>query len=164
MDFLIPIVAIVGTFGSMSYIAYVILEGIRSRQQARIASEFNSKLFDRVGSTQELSLLLNSEGGERLLSTLTGRPLAGSAQMRIVKALTTGLVILVLGFGLFMYQWFSPALDIDAADGITLIAVVALSIGFGLLLAAGASYTLSKKLGLLDDPQRHQHGDSVRSA
>ena len=163
MEVLIPIFGIFGVFGSTAYIAYVILEAIKMRHQSRVASEFNNKLFDRVGSAQELGLLLNSEGGERLLTTLTGRPMAGTAQMRIVRALTTGLVIFVLGLGLFMYQWFSPALDIDAAEGITLFAVIALSIGIGLLLAAGASYTMSKKLGLLDEPQR-QHGDSVRSA
>jgi hypothetical protein len=164
MEVLIPIFGVFGVFGSTAYIAYVILEAIKTRHQSRVASEFNAKLFDRVASAQELGVLLNSEGGERLLTTLTGRPVAGSAQTRIVRALTAGVVIFMLGIGLFLYQWFSPALDIDAAEGITLFSVIALSIGLGLLLASGASYTMSKKLGLLDEPQRQQHGDSVRSA
>jgi hypothetical protein len=154
MDELVGIFGVIGVFGTTAYVAYVILEGIRSRYQSRIAAEFNSKLFDRVASAQELGNLLKSEGGERLLTTITGK-MPGAAQTRIVRALQTGIVLVTFGCGLFLYQWFSPGLDVDVADGVTLVSVIALSIGVGLLLAAGASYLMSKKLGLLDDSQRN---------
>lgn len=50
VEVLIPIFGIVGVFGCGAYIAYVILEGIRARQQARLTSEFHHKLLDRVAA------------------------------------------------------------------------------------------------------------------
>lgn len=95
-DVLIPIFGIVGVFGSLSYVAYVILEGMRSRQQARLTSEFHHKLLDRVSSAQELGLLLNSEGGAKLLASLaTPRSRGTNAHDRILRAAQTGLVLLL---------------------------------------------------------------------
>ena len=74
MDFtemLVSIVGITSVFGSTAYIAHVVLDAIRSPQQTRLSSEFQQKLLDRVGSTQELGVFLSSEGGARLLRSLS---------------------------------------------------------------------------------------------
>ena len=49
-EMLVAIVAISGAFGSTAYLAYVVLEAIRTRQRTRLTSEFQQKLLDRVGS------------------------------------------------------------------------------------------------------------------
>ncbi len=151
-EVLIPIFAIVGSFGSLCYLAYVIRETIQSRQQGRLASEFNNKLLDRVSSAQELGALLNSDGGARLMATLSG-PQRGTAHERILKSLQAGLVLLALGVGLFVYSFFTPTLDYEAMQALAAFATIGVSLGVGLLLAAGAALTMSRRLGLLHDHQ-----------
>jgi hypothetical protein len=153
MPFLVPVFGIVFFFGSACYVAYVILEGIRSRQQARLTSEFHQKLLDRVGSAQELSELLNSEGGARLLATMSpsGARQTGGVPFRILRALQAGLVLLALGIGLFIFAG-SRALSLEGADVVTMIATIATALGVGLLASAAASYVLSRRMGLLREP------------
>src|SRR5262245_35763213 len=104
MEFLIPIVAIIGAFGSLAYIAYVIMEILRNRHRANVSREFNSKLLDRVSSVQDLGTLMNTEGGARLLASVAGSEAPGS-HGRILRALQSGLVLLALGIGLFGYAF-----------------------------------------------------------
>lgn len=165
MDFLIPIFAIVAVFGSMTYVAYVVLEAFRLRQHARLTSEFHHKLLDRVGSAQELGVLLNTEGGAKLLSSWAARPKNGGApHARILRAIQAGFVLLALGVGLFAFVFFSPSLPLDGTHAITIFATIGVSLGVGLLLAAGASYGLSRRMGLLDDESDHRSTTPVHSA
>jgi hypothetical protein len=148
-DILVPIFGIVFTFGSISYVAYVILEAVRARQHARLTSELQHKLLDRVGSSQELSALLNTEGGARLLATMSPGPTEGGPASRILRALQAGCVLLAVGVGLFLFAG-ARALPVDSETVVTMIATLATALGIGLLLATGASYALSQRLGLLD--------------
>jgi hypothetical protein len=161
----VVIVATLGmicTFACIGYIAYVVLEAMRSRQRAQLTSEFQQKLLDRVGSMQELGALLNSEGGARLLSSLSPR-LNGGPHQRILRALQAGLVLLVLGIVLFVYT-FSRALPIEGEDALAMFATVSTALGIGLLLAAGASYRLSRRMGLLNQSERRETADRLPSA
>lgn len=154
--------AITCTFACIGYIAYVVLEAIRSRQRARLTSEFQQKLLDRVGSTQELGVFLSSEGGARLVASLSPRPDGGPHQ-RILRALQAGLVLLALGIGLFVYT-FSRALPIEGEDAFAMFATVSTALGIGLLLAAGASYSLSRRMGLLDHQEHRETQHRLPSA
>ena len=162
MEALIPIVAIIGAFGVTGYIAWVILEGIRTRSQAALTREFSNKLLDRVASADQLTALMTSDGGKRLLSTISGRHAATTAHARILRALQTGLVVIALGVGLFLYIWMNPSLLLEEFEAIALLATVGVALGFGLLLSAAAAFVMSRKLGLLDG-QSHQHADPVHS-
>jgi hypothetical protein len=159
---IVATLGIICTFACIGYIAYVVLEAIRSRQRAQLTSEFQQKLLDRVGSTQELGSFLTSEGGARLLASLSPG-LGGGPHQRILRALQAGLVLLVLGLGLFAYT-FSRALPIEGEDALAMFATVSTALGIGLLLAAGASYALSRKMGLLDQQGRHETADRLPSA
>jgi hypothetical protein len=133
------------------YLAYAILEGLKSRQQTRLTSEFHHKLLDRVTSAQELGILLNSEGGEKLLASLAAPKSGGAnAHERILRAAQTGLVLLSLGTGLFMIGWFSPLLPLGGHAALNIFGGITASVGVGLLLSAGLSYALSKRMGLMD--------------
>jgi hypothetical protein len=147
-EMLVAIVSVLSLFGSGSYIAYVILAAIRSRQQTRLTSEFQQKLLDRIGSAQELGAFLSSEGGARILASLSPARATGSPHTRILRALQTGLVLLALGAGLFLYI-ATRALPVEGEDVVAMIATVCTAIGTGLLVAAAASYHLSQRMGLL---------------
>ena len=111
------------------------LELIRSRYRTRLTSEFQQKLLDRVGSTQELGAFLSSEGGIRILESLSPARTEGGPHVRILRALQAGLVLLALGVGLFLYMAIR-ALPIEGEDVIAMIATVCSALGVGLLLAA----------------------------
>jgi hypothetical protein len=147
-DVLIPIFGIVFSFGLTGYIAYVILEILRTRMRVRATTELQSKLIDRLGA-QDIGAFLNSESGTQMLRALAEHPGGDAAPIRILRALQSGLVLLAVGLGLSAYGSIRP-LSIEAADSVIFFAVLATALGIGLLAAAGASYTLSRRLGLLE--------------
>lgn len=157
-EMLVAIVAITGVFGSGAYIAYLIVEAIRLRNRTRLTSEFQAKLLDRVGSAQELGVFLNTEGGARLLASLSPTRLDGGPYQRILRALQAGLVLLALGVGLFVYISVR-ALPVEGEDVVAMIATVASALGLGLLMAAGASYQMSRRMGLLNN-RREEAGSA----
>ena len=146
---LVSIVALISVFGSTAYIAYVVLEAIRSRQRTRLTSEFQQKLLDRISSAQELGTFLSSEGGARILASLSPARTAAAPHTRILRAVQAGLVLLALGGGLFLYI-LARALPVEGEDGVAMLATVTAAVGIGLLTAAAASYRLSERMGLLN--------------
>lgn len=158
---LIPIVIVPAFFLMVSWVIYVIVDGFRRRQQARIAAEFHTKLLDRIGSAQEFGEFLNTSGGAKFLDSLTIER-EGGPHVRILRALQSGLVLFALGVGLFL---LASNRDLPYAnDGIVVFATIASSIGAGLLVSAGASYGLSKRLGLIDGESDRRSAASAHSA
>lgn len=159
-DVLIPVVAITFGIGSFVYLVYACLELFRGYFQAKASREFSSKLLDRVSSAQDLAAVMSSEGGARLLATFAGT--STTAQTRILRALQSGLVLLVLGIGMFAYAFMSPTIPLEGFEMTTLFATLAVSLGVGLLLATGAALAMSRRLGLLDDqPGTRAHVDNA---
>lgn len=144
-EVLIPI----SFFAAVAWIVYIVVEAYRRRQQVRLAAEFHGKLLERIGSAREFGEFLNTPGGTRFLDSLTIER-EGGPHVRILRAVQSGLVLLALGLGLFLYVG-SRSLPERAGDGIHLFGTVAVSLGVGLLMSAGASYGLSRRLGLIDD-------------
>ena len=147
-DVLIPIFGIVFSFGVTGYIAYVIMEILRTRMRVRATTELQSKLIDRLAA-QDIGMFLSSDNGSQLLRALAEQPGGDAAHLRILRALQSGLVLLAVGLGLAAYGSMRP-LPLEAADSVIFFAVLATALGIGLLAAAGASYTLSRRLGLLE--------------
>jgi hypothetical protein len=151
-DVLVPIFGIIGVFGSTAFIAYVILEMYRSRQRTRLMSEFHQKLLDRVTSAQDLGVLMNSSGGDRLLASLSG-PAGAGPHTRILRAVQSGLVLLTLGVGLFVIAW---TIYPTGRNELNVSAAISMSLGTGLLLSAAAAYALSKRMGLMNGEDRRR--------
>jgi hypothetical protein len=145
---LIPIFGIVFSFGVTGYIAYVIMEILRTRMRVRATTELQSKLIDRLGA-QDIGTFLTSDNGTQLLRALADHPRADAVHVRVLRALQSGLVLLAVGLGLSAYASIRP-LPLEAADSVIFFAVLATALGIGLLAAAGASYVLSRRLGLLE--------------
>jgi hypothetical protein len=147
MEFLIPIVIVPTVFGCIAWIAYVILEILRSRQRIRAASELQGKLIERL-SGQDIGMFLTSENGSQLLRALAEQPSGDAAHMRILRALQAGLVLVALGVGVSVYTLVTT-LPPDGENVAAFFAIAVTALGIGLLLAAGASYYMSKSMGLL---------------
>ena len=144
LEILIPI----SFFAAATWVVHEFVEAYRRRQQMRIAAEFHTKLLERMGSTHEFGEFLNTPGGSRFLDSLT-IDREGGPHVRILRAVQSGLVLLALGVGLFL---FANGRDLPgrADDGVLLFGTVATSVGIGLLFSAGASYGLSRRMGLID--------------
>ena len=147
----IPMVVSVGLFALIAWIVFVVADGRRRREQLKVTSEFNAKILEKMGSTAEFGAFLDTEGGRRLMKTLTVE--GPSAKTRMLGSTQTGIVctsigiaMLILG-GIFYYL----------RDGLWVMGGIITACGIGFLVSTLASYRLSKTLGLLggdDDAAR----------
>ena len=164
MEFLIPIIIVPALFLMIGWVVYVVVDGIRRRQQLRLATEFHARVLDRIGSAKEFGEFLTTSGGAKFLDSLTIER-EGGPHGRILSALQTGLVFLALGLGLFILLGVrSGMFQAEGADAMATFATIATSLGLGLVLSAGASYGLSKRMGLMDDGQGRGSLGSMHSA
>ena len=145
------IIIVPSLFFMIGYIVYIVVDGYRRRQQTKVYTEFHSKLLDRIGSAREFGEFFGSEAGDRFLSALSSSD-ASAPQLRILRSLQTGLVLLALGIGLFILT-DQRNFEVDAMDGLMVTATTATAIGAALVISTGMSYVLSKRMGLIDRPR-----------
>jgi len=150
MEDLIPIFGILASTGSLVLIVWLVVDYLRRRQQTQAAAEFHARLLDRITSTKDLSDFLNSDGGRRFMDSLALQR-EDTPQQRVLRSMSAGIVLTVLGFGLAIYTSEIPARR-DVALAVGFMSALALSIGIGLLLAAWGTVKLSRRLGLLEAP------------
>jgi hypothetical protein len=145
------IIIVPSLFFLIGYIVFVIVDGFRRRQQTRVYTEFHSKLLDRIGSAKEFGEFFSSDAGDRFLSALSSSD-AAAPQLRILRSLQTGLVLLALGIGMFILT-NQREFSLDAMDGLMVTATAATAIGAALVVSTAMSYVLSKRMGLIDGPR-----------
>ncbi len=143
-DGLAPLLGFLGLFALVAWIAYVANESNRRSRRLKAVSEFQTRLLDRIGSAKEFGDILQSEGGVRLLESLSLEEPAPT-HARIVRSTQVGVVLLALGVGLLLLHLAFPN---DA--GFVVTGALALSLGIGFLLSSLLAYRLSRSLGLLD--------------
>jgi hypothetical protein len=150
MIMIMPMVASVGFFALVAWIVFVIVDGGRRKAQLKVTAEFHNKIFEKMGSASEFGAFVETEGGKRLLKTLTVE--APGAKTRILGSTQTGIVctavgvaMLILG-GIFYYL----------RDGLWVIGGIVTACGVGFIVSTIASYRLSKALGILDGDASRQ--------
>jgi len=111
--------------------------------------EMFNKLMDKLGSSQEALQYLQTNGGMNFLKlqeAAVDRP--RSPHARILTSVQVGIVAAVVGGGILSLQGrFSDPHDSEPA---AVIGTIMLALGLGFLLAGGASWALSKSMGLLN--------------
>lgn len=140
------IIIVPSLFFMIGFIVYVTVEGMRRRAQARMVTEFHTKLLDRIGSAREFAEFFASDAGKRFMDSLSTTE-TGTPQMRILRSVQLGLVLLALGIGLFVLT-DQRTFSIEAADGLVVTATVTAAIGAGLLVSTVITYLLSWQMGL----------------
>ena len=135
---------------TLAWLVKTLISHPRLRRVSRVQAEGHQKLMDRFGSNQELLAYVQTPAGQRFLDSapiaLEAEPRPVSAPLsRILWSLQAGLVLLAGGAGL---HFASNRLDQDAGLPLSVIGVVALSVGIGFALSAVVSYALSRRLGL----------------
>jgi hypothetical protein len=141
------IIIVPAAFFLVGFIVYVIVEGFRRRSQAKMVTEFHGRLLDRIGSTKEFGDFFASDAGRRFMDSLSNTD-TGSPQIRILKSVQLGLVLLALGIGLFILT-DQRTFSLEAADGLVVTATVTAAVGSGLIVSTIITYLLSWQMGLL---------------
>ena len=141
------IIIVPAAFFMTGFIVYTIAETFRRRSQARMVTEFHTRLLDRIGSAKEFGEFFASDAGKRFMDSLSTTE-TGSPQMRILRSVQLGLVLLALGIGLFVLA-DQRTFSLEAADGLVVTATVTTAIGAGLVLSTLMTYLLSWRMGLL---------------
>ena len=121
----------------------------------KIQTEAHTKIFDRLGSNDDLMAYIQSPAGQRFLtSTSTAVEVAprsvGAPIGRILWSVQAGTVITIAGIGLFVA---SGLVIEEVAQVLHVISVLAIAIGLGFVASALVAYALSHRLGLLESPR-----------
>jgi hypothetical protein len=133
----------------------VLANAWQRRLRIRLMSEVNNKLLDRIGSVKDFNDFLETEGGTRFLDSLTVERETSRPQDSIFRAIQFGIVLLTLGLGFLVLGWYFAArygATGDDFEVLTVVGVIAGSLGLGFLISAAASFRLAKTLGVLERP------------
>lgn len=151
----IPIaVVLISAFTGTGWIVWVIATNIRRTKVQRTIADMHAKLLDRFGSSPELLAYVESDAGKRFLTSASQSD-APAPYSRILNALQIGLVLCALGLGIIgirLGRW-----EADVHNGLLSIGMPILAVGVGFLVSSGASYLMSKNLGLIQQHQGQPH-------
>jgi hypothetical protein len=146
MTELIPIVGILSVFGSTSFLAWVIVDALRRKQQLRVMSEFHNKLLDRINNGKELAEFMDSPGGTKFIDSISTERVHPA--QRVLRAVQVGIVLCAAGIGCRVVGWQSTLVQREASEGFVVLGILLLSVGIGYLVSAAASFGLGRSLGV----------------
>jgi hypothetical protein len=149
---LIALVVLPALFITIGFVIWTLVNAWQRRLRLKLTTEFNTKLLDRIGSVKDFNDFLQTEGGAKFMDSLAVERSSSRPQDSILRASQIGIVLIMLGIGVLTLGWYFTARYPGAGDFaiLTVIGVIAASLGLGFLISAGASYRLAKMLGVLD--------------
>ena len=154
------VIIVPAAFLMVAYVFYVVSNTFARRQQVRSTTEFQGKLLDRMGTVGEFSQFLNTEGGQRFLTSVSSESNGGAAHQRVLRALQSGIVMVCLGIGIFLYL-NSVRVDMETNESVGFVATVSTAVGLGLLISGYVSLMLSRRMGLINGTSHHPASNDV---
>jgi hypothetical protein len=145
---LLVAVTIPSMFG---WFAWLIFSTVRRYKIAKLQAEVQTKLLEKVGSSQELLAYAQTETGKELLESLKVERV--SPHGRIIGALQVGIILLLFGAALLLLHRHESFAG--ESEGFVVFGTLVCALGVGFSLSAVASYYLSKSLGLLNGAAHH---------
>jgi hypothetical protein len=140
-------------FAVFSLIKYLV-EYRRWARVSKVNAEVHNKILDRFGSNEELLAYVDSPAGRRFLDAtpIAPTPSAGgqvrAPYARILLTVQVGVLLVALGIGFLLVT--GRAID-EVQPLLSSLAALSFCLGVGSIVSAGASYVLSRKLGLLNE-------------
>src|SRR5579864_3815558 len=145
--------AVFGTIVAVvTWLIRVLVDYRRWNHLAKVQADAHTKLLDRFTANDELIAYVQSPAGSRFLQSAPialdpGTRRLGAPVSRILWSAQAGLVVMMAGLA---FQYVSSRVDPDAQQPLFAVGVVALAVGVGFLLSAGAAYAISHRLGLFE--------------
>jgi hypothetical protein len=140
----IVILALGGSLSVFFLIGWMIWIDARRRQMnSKAATEFRHKLLDKFSSTSEFIGFIKTEEGQSFLKLpIDGRP---GPLDRIIRFVQVGVILAFVGGSLMIGALSTPG----PPGGGTVIGACLAAAGIGAMIAAGISYRLVKKWGII---------------
>lgn len=139
------VIIFITLFSTIAFLVWTVFSTIRRARIARIQADIQGKLLDKFTSGQELTNLLQTEQGKKLLDSL-----AVTEQVkpygRILAAAQVGVILALAGAALLLLRKYVSG----AYETLLVVGALALAMGIGFIVSAAISYRLSKSLGLLN--------------
>lgn len=144
-----------------SFLVWLVRTVIDHRRWLRLSKiqvDVHTKVLDRLSTHDDLLAYIQSPSGRRFLDSVPiemdgqSKP-TGAALARVLWSLQAGVVLLAVGVGFWVLQQRIPG----AAEGLSIISTLAMALGTGFVAAAGVSYAISTRHGLIVTQIRTQH-------
>ncbi len=147
-----PLAVAVVLIGIVTGLTLIVRSGLEYRRSGRVAkaqSELHAKIMDRMTSSEDLLAYIQTPAARQFVETAASDSdtRVGSPVRRILWSVQMGLVIVFGGIGM---EYVSSQFQYELAQPFFVLGVLGMTVGAGFIISAGASYALSKHLGLLD--------------
>jgi hypothetical protein len=152
---LTPIIIVPALFLAIVWMIRIAVESRRWNHTFKQQSEVHARLIDKLGTSQDLAAYMETEAGKRFLMASPVAMGSESGQRmpnvvaRVLTPLQAGIVMTLLGIGLFFLRHAGP----DMETGMTVMGTLALMPGIGFILSAGATWVLAHRLGLMPEKE-----------
>jgi len=150
-DGLIPLLAFACGLVAIILLARMFIENRRWSRIFKMQSDVHGRLIERFTTNQELGAYMQTDAGRRFLEAAP-LPIAfeqhqrvPSAIARILTPLQTGIIMVLLGFGLLLLRHTEPEMNTP----MLFFGTVVLMPGIGFIISAGVSWFLASRLGLM---------------
>jgi hypothetical protein len=145
----------VAFFATIAWLTRLLIEHRRWLRAVKTQSDVQTKLVDRLTSSEDLLAYMQTPAGRSFVESAPmrveiGRRAPGSPIGRILSSVQAGVVLAVVGVGLFVVR--NRVIDILSGP-LQVVAVLAISLGVGFILSAVVAYTVSSHLGILEGPK-----------
>jgi hypothetical protein len=149
-----PFFVFVIFMGALIWLIRVMLANRRWGRIFKLQTEVHGKLIDKLGSTPELLNYMETDAGKRFLEAA---PIPVDFEKddrlpailsRVLLPLSVGIVLTLLGIGLLFLRHSL----LDEAEPLLVLGTVALMPGIGFIIAAGITWLLASRLGLMPAP------------
>jgi hypothetical protein len=138
-------------FGLIAWLIRTFIDYRRWNRLTNLQTEVHTKLMDRLTTHEDLLTYVQSSAGSRFLEstpiTLDAGPRSVAAPLgRILWTVQGGVVLIAAGIGL---QVVAGRVSYEASQPLRALGILAMALGFGLVVSAVVSFMISRKLGLI---------------
>jgi hypothetical protein len=148
---IIPLLAFGCGLVAIILLARMFIENRRWNRIFKMQSDVHGRLIERFTTNQELGAYMQTDAGRKFLEAAP-LPIAfeqhqrvPSAIARILTPLQTGIIMVLLGFGLLLLRHTEPEMNTP----MLFFGTVVLMPGIGFIISAGVSWFLASRLGLM---------------
>ena len=149
-----PVVAMVLCGGALLWLIRLLLENRRWGKIFTQQSQVHGQLIEKFATSQELLGYMETDAGRRFLEAA---PIAAESDQRkmpnvvsrVISTVQIGLVLTLLGIGLLSIRNIVG----EGGTAMLVLGMVALMPGIGLILSAGITWLLAKRLNLIREAQ-----------
>ena len=140
------IVAILTVFGAIAFVMYTVVRGLVRAWELSRQARVMTRLVETVGTGADAAALIESPAGRALFDRMSDRRTL--VLQGVLRSVQSGIVLTILGIALYLLR---PAItDQDSRTALLVFGVLAAALGIAFLVAAGVSFLLSRRWGLLE--------------